>query len=93
MPRRTKPWPWSELEGRTRTLYLAVRSSLSELARRWRDEGTLASTADPEQVATALMTLLPGLLVGRHLVTPVDADQLVGGLSSLALALGGAARA
>ncbi|WP_107090579.1 TetR family transcriptional regulator C-terminal domain-containing protein [Streptomyces sp. WM6378] len=146
MPRRTKPWPWSEtfasgcwsnapppspsevlrataaqardrgegrpyalsciaiqawgealrspeLEGRTRTLYLAVRSSLSKLARRWRDEGTLASTADPEQVATVLMTLLPGLLVGRHLVTPVDADQLVGGPSSLALALGGAARA
>ncbi|WP_406510931.1 TetR family transcriptional regulator C-terminal domain-containing protein [Streptomyces sp. NBC_00212] len=64
-----------ELEGRTRTFYLAVRSSLSELARRWRDEGTLASTADLEQVATVLMTLMPGLLIGRHLVTPVDADQ------------------
>ncbi|MFI6475740.1 TetR family transcriptional regulator C-terminal domain-containing protein [Streptomyces sp. NPDC050516] len=81
-----------ELEGRTRTFYLAMCNSLSALARRRRDEGTLASTADLEQVATVVMTLMPGLLIGRHLVTSVDADQLVGGLSSLALALGGASR-
>ncbi len=80
------------LEGRTRTFYLGMRDKLAELARRWREEGTLSSAADPEQVATVLMTLMPGLLVGRHLVTPVDADQLVGGLSSLALALDGASR-
>ncbi|MFJ3840632.1 TetR/AcrR family transcriptional regulator [Streptomyces sp. NPDC090054] len=75
-----------ELETRSRTFYLAMRDSLAELARRWREEGRLPSTADPEQVATVLMTLMPGLLVGRHLVAPVDAEQLVGGLSSLAAA-------
>ncbi|MFI5982486.1 TetR/AcrR family transcriptional regulator [Streptomyces sp. NPDC051555] len=77
-----------ELEERTRTFYLAVRGSLAELALRWREEGCLPSTADPEQVATILMTLMPGLLVSRHLVTPVSAEQLIGGLSSLAAAIG-----
>ncbi len=33
------------------------------------------------------MTLMPGLLVGRHLVAPVAAEQLIGGLGSLASAL------
>ncbi|MFD9572190.1 TetR/AcrR family transcriptional regulator [Streptomyces sp. NPDC059982] len=79
-----------ELEARTRTFYLAMRDSLAELARRWREEGRLPSTAEPEQVATVLMTLMPGLLVGRHLVAPVAADQLVGGLSALASAVGDA---
>ncbi|MGW7427109.1 TetR/AcrR family transcriptional regulator [Streptomyces sp. NPDC054813] len=79
-----------ELEGRTRTFYLSVRDSLTELARRWRKEGILPPTADPDQVASLLMTLMPGLLVGRHLVAPVDAEQLIGGLSSLASALGSA---
>ncbi|GAA1912884.1 hypothetical protein GCM10009837_41940 [Streptomyces durmitorensis] len=75
-----------ELERRTRTFYLAMRDSLAELARRWRDEGRVPPTADPEQVAAVLMTLMPGLLVGRHLVAPVSAEQLIGGLSSLASA-------
>ncbi|MEU2619671.1 TetR/AcrR family transcriptional regulator [Streptomyces sp. NPDC007157] len=75
-----------ELEGRTRTFYLSVRDSLAELARRWQHEGRVPPTAAPEQIASALMTLMPGLLVGRHLVAPVDAEQLIGGLSSLASA-------
>ncbi|GGZ45108.1 hypothetical protein GCM10010371_00060 [Streptomyces subrutilus] len=79
-----------ELQERTRTFYLAVHDSLAELARRWGEEGLLASTADAEQVATVLMTLMPGLLVSRHLVAPVSAEQLVGGLSALASGFGGA---
>ncbi|MEU9003950.1 TetR/AcrR family transcriptional regulator, partial [Streptomyces sp. NPDC048551] len=68
-----------ELEARTRTFYLAMRDSLAELARRWREEGRLPSAAEPEQVATVLMTLMPGLLVGRHLVAPVAARARSGG--------------
>lgn len=78
-----------ELEARTRAFYLAMRGSLAELARRWHDEGITPPRADPEQVATVLMTLMPGLLVGRHLVAPVEAEQLIGGLGSLASALDG----
>ncbi|MEU3062786.1 hypothetical protein AB0P12_11385 [Streptomyces subrutilus] len=37
-----------------------------------------------------MTTLMPGLLVGRHLVAPVSAEQLVGGLSALASGFGGA---
>ncbi|MFE4963717.1 TetR/AcrR family transcriptional regulator [Streptomyces sp. NPDC056660] len=80
------------IEERTRSFYLAVRDSLAELAGRWREEGTLPATADPEHVAAVLMTLMPGLLVGRHLVAPVDAEQLIGGFSSLAPAFGGVPR-
>ncbi|WP_371551878.1 TetR/AcrR family transcriptional regulator [Streptomyces sp. NBC_00554] len=75
-----------ELEGRTRTFYLSMRDNLVELARRWRDEGQVPPTADPAQIATVLMTLMPGLLVGRHLVEPVATEQLIGGFSSLASA-------
>ncbi|MEV0473921.1 TetR/AcrR family transcriptional regulator [Streptomyces prunicolor] len=78
-----------ELEARTRAFYLAMRDSLAELARRWHDEGIIPPQADPEQIATVLMTLMPGLLVGRHLVTPVAAEHLIGGLGSLASALDG----
>ena len=63
-----------------------MRDNLVEPARRWRDEGQVSPTANPEQIATVLMTLMPGLLVGRHLVEPVAAGQLIGGLSSLASA-------
>ncbi len=73
-----------ELEERTRSFYLDMRGNLVELARRWSEEGRLSPGADPEQVATLLVTLMPGLLVSRHLVAPVGAEQLVGGLSSLA---------
>ncbi|MHA6760325.1 TetR/AcrR family transcriptional regulator [Streptacidiphilus sp. PAMC 29251] len=76
-----------ELEQRTRSLHLDMRGNLVELARRWCEEGQLPAEADPEQVATLLLTLMPGLLVGRHLVAPVAAEQLIGGLTSLASAV------
>jgi AcrR family transcriptional regulator len=79
-----------ELEERTRSFYLDMRGNLIELACRWRDAGQLPPKADPEQVATVLITLMPGLLVGRHLVAQVGAEQLIGGLSSLASAFDGA---
>ncbi|MFD4906309.1 TetR family transcriptional regulator C-terminal domain-containing protein [Kitasatospora purpeofusca] len=71
---------------RTRSFYLDVRGSLAELAGRWREEGRLGPQADPEAVASALMSLMPGLLVGRYLVDPVPVDRMVEGLSALASA-------
>ncbi|MFD5074228.1 TetR/AcrR family transcriptional regulator [Streptomyces sp. NPDC058371] len=72
-----------ELEARTRTFYSAVHDHVLELARRWRDEDRMPPEADEAQIATALITLMPGILVGRHLVAPVSADQLIRGLSAL----------
>ncbi|WP_445182932.1 TetR/AcrR family transcriptional regulator [Pseudonocardia sp. Cha107L01] len=75
-----------ELEARTRAFYLDVRGHLTELARRWRTAGHLAPDAEPEHVATALLTLMPGLIVTRHLVGTVSAHELTEGLSMLGTA-------
>lgn len=61
---------------------LGVQSQHEELALRWCEEGQVAADADPRGIATVLMTLMPGLLVGRHLVAPVSAEHLTAGLSS-----------
>lgn len=74
------------LEERTRAFYLGVHGQLEELARRWCEEGQVAANADSRGIATVLMTLMPGLLVGRHLVAPVSAEHLIAGLSSLGTA-------
>jgi AcrR family transcriptional regulator len=78
------------LEGRTRSFYLNVHGQLVELSRRWREEGRVPPEADDEEIATVLITLMPGLLVGRNLVAAVSADHLIGGLSSLGSSLGSA---
>jgi AcrR family transcriptional regulator len=75
-----------ELEARTRAFYLDVRGHLTELARRWRASGHLAPDANPEHVATVLLTLMPGLIVTRHLVGAVSAHELTEGLSMLGTA-------
>jgi AcrR family transcriptional regulator len=76
------------LEARTRSFYLSVHAQLMELCRRWRAEGRVSAEADDRAIATVLVSLMPGLLVGRHLVAEVPADELIGGLSSLGAALG-----
>jgi len=76
------------LEERTRSFYLSVHGQLVELSRRWRAEGRVSPEADDREIATVLVSLMPGLLVGPHLVAGVPADELIGGLSSLGTALG-----
>jgi AcrR family transcriptional regulator len=75
-----------ELAASTRDFYRDVRGLLTELARRWVQAGQLAPDADPDAVATVLVTLMPGLIVNQHLVDPVPAPQLVAGLSMLGTA-------
>jgi AcrR family transcriptional regulator len=73
-----------DLKTRTRAFYRDVRTNLVALARRWQAAGMLAPGAKPEQVATVLLTLMPGLIVNRHLVDPIAADALFDGLTALA---------
>ncbi|MFD4876494.1 TetR/AcrR family transcriptional regulator [Streptomyces sp. NPDC058420] len=75
-----------ELAVGTRDFYLDLRVLLTELAQRWQDAGSLAPDADPEAVATVLLTLMPGMIVNQHLVDPVSAAQLVAGLCVLGAA-------
>ena len=76
------------LEERTRSFYLSMHGQLVELCRRWRAEGRVSAEADDRAIATVLVSLMPGLLVGRHLIADVPAVELIGGLSSLGIALG-----
>lgn len=71
------------LEERARSYYKGVRGQLVELAGRWREEGQVPPEADDDAIATVLITLIPGLLVGQHLVAEVSADDLTGGISAL----------
>jgi AcrR family transcriptional regulator len=75
------------LEERTRSFYLSVHAKLAELSSRWRDEGLVPADTDDAQLATVVMSLMPGILVGRNLVADVSAAHLIGGLASLGVAL------
>jgi AcrR family transcriptional regulator len=71
------------LEERTRRLYLAVRDRLTHLAGRWRALGMLGTQASDTDVANAILTLIPGMIVTHHLVEDIPAPALVRGLSAL----------
>jgi AcrR family transcriptional regulator len=68
---------------RIRAFYREMRGRLAELALLWRTAGYLSAETNPEDVATVLVTLMPGLIVNQHLVDPVSADQLISGSSTL----------
>lgn len=76
-----------ELGKHTRSFYLSAQEKLAELSARWRAEGVVPEETDDAQLATVLMSLMPGILVGHNLVAEVSADHLIGGLASLGMAL------
>jgi AcrR family transcriptional regulator len=71
----------------TRAFYLDIRERLTELALRWQAEGYIARTANPRDMATLLMALLPGLVVTHHLVGSVSAHEIVAGLATLGVSI------
>jgi AcrR family transcriptional regulator len=73
-----------EVEASTRKFYGEVRTNLGVLARRWQAAGTLPSGVNPDHVAATLQTLMPGLIVNRHLAGQIPADDLLAGLTALA---------
>ena len=76
----------ADVAERTGAFYRDVHGYLAELAVRWRTSGHLPADANPDDVATVLVTLMPGLIVSQHLVDPVPADQLISGLTALGAA-------
>ncbi|TDW24363.1 TetR/AcrR family transcriptional regulator [Kribbella kalugense] len=74
-----------EVEASTRAFYREVRANLGVLARRWQAAGVLPSGANPDHVAAALQTVMPGLIVNRHLAGAVSAEDLLDGLTALAV--------
>lgn len=70
------------LHRRARRFYDEVLDRLTALAERWRDSGLVAADADPLAVAKLFMTLMPGMLVIRHLGAPTGAAELASALAA-----------
>lgn len=75
------------LRDRARELYAETRAHITELTTRWQAEGHLSPHDNPEATATAVFTLMHGLIVCHHLVADVPADELGSGLTALGAAL------
>jgi AcrR family transcriptional regulator len=77
-----------DVRASTRAFYGEVRANLGVLARRWQAAGALPPGTNPDHVAVALQTVMPGLIVNRHLVDEISADDLLDGLTALAAVSG-----
>lgn len=67
----------------TREVLTTLRSRLTEVARRWQDDGHLAAGADPRDVGAVLYALMPGFVLQRRVLGDVDADAFRRGLEAL----------
>jgi AcrR family transcriptional regulator len=75
------------LRARSRALYGEALDHVTELASQWQKDGHLRSGSDPRAVATALFTLVQGMVVWNHLIDDVVVDVLLRGLSALGAAV------
>ena len=75
------------LRDHARDLYTDTHGHITELAVRWQSQGYLSPHDDPEATATAVFTMMHGLIVGHHLVQDVPAGRLGRGIMALGTAL------
>jgi AcrR family transcriptional regulator len=68
---------------RAHRFYDEVLRRLTALAQRWQRAGYVAADADAGAIAKVFMTLMPGMIVIRHLGDPADAAELAAGLAAL----------
>lgn len=74
------------LHHRARQLYVDTLEHITELARRWRDNGYLPADADTEAVAAAVFSIMHGIVVMHHLVEDIPAHTLRTGIALLGAA-------
>lgn len=67
----------------TREVLATLRSRLTEVARRWQDDGHLGADVDPRDVGAVLYALMPGFVLQRRVLGDVDADAFGRGLEAL----------
>ena len=72
------------LHERAYRFYRETHETLAELARLWQSEGLVASHADPTSIADLFITMMPGMIVTRHLYQPATAARLAEGMESFA---------
>lgn len=80
---------WSEaqhnerLRGLMRGFYAAFRDRLAERVRRWQAEGEVAASADPQDVAQLLLSLLLGFVAQSAIVRDADPAAHARGLEAI----------
>jgi AcrR family transcriptional regulator len=74
-----------ELHDRAARFYGEALGLLERLARRWQATGTIGADADPVAVAKLYLTLMPGMMVTRHLSDPASVAELAAGMGAIAL--------
>lgn len=72
-----------ELKDGVSAAYSAFRSQLADVCRRWQEEGTVQDSAQPEQVAELLLSVVLGYVAQKALTGRGDAESHAGGLRAL----------
>jgi AcrR family transcriptional regulator len=72
-----------ELNDRAHHFYDEVLARLTRLAEAWREHGVVRADADPVAVAKLFMTLMPGMIVIRHLGDPASAADLAAAIDAV----------
>ena len=75
-----------QIHERAYRFYRETHKTLIELARRWQSEGVVSADGDPTSIADLFVTLMPGMLVTRHLYQPTTATRLAEGMVAFARA-------
>jgi AcrR family transcriptional regulator len=69
-----------QLHERAYRFYRETHKSLVELSRLWQSEGLVAPDGDPTSIADLFITLMPGMIITRHLYRPTTAARLAEGM-------------
>ena len=64
--------------------YNETHKTLAKLAKLWQSEGLVAAGTDATAIADLFITLMPGMLVLRHLYKPSTAARLADGIVAFA---------
>src|SRR5246127_2009886 len=75
-----------QLHERAYRFYRETHKSLVELARLWQSAGLVAPDGDPTSIADLFITLMPGMIITRHLYRPATAARLAEGMLVFAAA-------
>jgi AcrR family transcriptional regulator len=75
-----------QLHERAYRFYRETHKTLIELARLWQSERLVLADGDPTSIADLFITLMPGMLVTRHLYRPTTAARLAEGMIAFASA-------
>jgi len=73
-----------ELHEQAHRFYRETHKTLCKLARLWQSEGLVGAEVDATAIADLFVTLMPGMLVTRHLYKPAAAARLAEGMVAFA---------